>query len=71
MGIGFFSAGVGLGLLYVVFAFFEPPAWVARWFEVPSLFVIMPQRYGLRIGRILCGLLLIGGMIVLATRTGI
>jgi len=48
------------GLLCVVFAFVEPPAAVRSLFPIPSIFVFLPDRLIVPIGRVFVGLCSLG-----------
>ena len=51
-----------LGVLYIVFAFREPPAAIGRLFDVPVVFVFFAPERRMKLGRITMGvLLLLGG----------
>jgi len=58
-----------MGLLYIVFAFKEPPEGVRHFFRVPAIFIFLPDRYVLPAGRFLVGVLLIGTAVGIALQT--
>ncbi|HTQ02562.1 MAG TPA: hypothetical protein VMI54_01855 [Polyangiaceae bacterium] len=43
------------GLLCIVFAFIEPPAPARGLFRVPSIFVFLPDRWVMPVGRLFVG----------------
>ena len=47
------------GILYIVFAFRDPPEIVESFFRIPTLFVFLPPERRAKLGRILVGALLI------------
>jgi hypothetical protein len=48
------------GLLCLVFAVVEPPASVRSLFPIPSIFVFLPDRFIVPIGRVFVGLCALG-----------
>jgi len=52
----FFAILAVYGLLSCVFAFVEPPPAISRIFKVPSIFVFLPDRYVMPVGRIFVGI---------------
>lgn len=52
----FFAILTVYGLLSCVFAFIEPPETISRMFKVPSIFVFLPDRYVMPVGRIFVGI---------------
>jgi hypothetical protein len=55
------------GVLYLVFAYREPPKAVEHLFRIPAIFVFFPERNRTRIGRLSAGALLVlfgGGLAV-------
>lgn len=48
------------GLLCLVFAFVEPPASARSFFPIPSIFVFLPDRLIVPIGRTFVGLCCLG-----------
>ncbi len=48
------------GILYLVFAFREPPAGIAHFFCIPAFFVFFPEHSRVKLGRITAGVLLTG-----------
>jgi hypothetical protein len=46
------------GILYLVFAFREPPAAIAHFFRIPAVFVLFPAESRVKLGRIAAGVLL-------------
>ncbi|MFO0747551.1 MAG: hypothetical protein U1F43_18070 [Myxococcota bacterium] len=61
---------VSLGALYALFAFVSPPAWLEHFFRVPGIFVFLPERWVVPVGRCAAALLLIGVGIFLYARFG-
>ena len=43
------------GVFYIVYAFREPPESVSYLFKIPSIFIFFPDRYQIRLGRIVMG----------------
>ncbi len=52
----FFGILAVYGLLSIVFAFIEPPEAISRMFKVPSIFVFLPDRYVMPVGRVFVGI---------------
>jgi hypothetical protein len=50
---------IGIGILYIVFAYREPPAAVAHLFKIPAAFVFFAEERRVKLGRIAVGALLI------------
>jgi hypothetical protein len=48
------------GLLCLVFAVVSPPASVRSLFPIPSIFVFLPDRYIVLVGRVFVGLSVLG-----------
>jgi hypothetical protein len=48
------------GLLCFVFAAVEPPAAARSWFPIPSIFVFLPDRLLVPVGRVFVGLCSLG-----------
>jgi hypothetical protein len=44
------------GILCIVFAFLEPPSALRSLFKVPSIFVFLPDRLVMPVGRVFVGL---------------
>jgi hypothetical protein len=65
MPMPFFVLMIVSGVLYLVFAFVEPPPVVANILRVPRILGFLSPR----VSRIACGLLILGFMLVLARRT--
>jgi hypothetical protein len=59
---------VAHGVASIVFAFKEPPEFLRSWFKVPAVFVFLPDRLVMPVGRVFAGLLTIGAAIFIATR---
>ena len=57
------------GVLYWVFAFVQPPEAIRHFFKVPGIFVFLPDRLAMPVGRFLMGVLLLGGLAVLWFKT--
>jgi hypothetical protein len=57
------------GVLYVLFAFVRPPEAVAHFFKVPSIFVFLPDRWVMPVGRFFCGALILFGGVVFYLKT--
>ena len=57
---------VVMGLTYIVFAFVEPPEYLRGFFRVPAIFLILPEKYVMPVGRIFAGLLMLGFAVFLA-----
>lgn len=58
-----------IGALYVAFAFVRPPDAIAHFFRVPGIFVFLPDRWILPVGRFVVGALILVGGVVLFLRT--
>ena len=43
------------GILCCVFAFVQPPSALRSWFKVPSLFIFLPDRWVMPVGRLFVG----------------
>ncbi len=56
------------GLAYLVFAFIEPPSFLASYFKVPAILVFLPGRWIVPAGRLVLGVLILIGAGVLASR---
>lgn len=56
------------GIAYLAFAFREPPAALATFFRVPSIFVFVPDESRMKYGRVTVGLLFIVVPFVVAYR---
>lgn len=54
------------GLLCLVFAAVPPPAAVRSWFPIPSIFVFLPDRLLVPIGRVFVGLCSLGVAVFVA-----
>lgn len=61
---------VVLGGLYLLFAFVRPPGALEHFFRVPGIFVFLPERMVVPVGRCFAGLLLIVVGIFLHVRFG-
>ena len=48
------------GVLCLVFAFVEPPASVRSLFPIPSIFVFLPDRVIVPVGRVFVGVCVLG-----------
>jgi hypothetical protein len=48
------------GLLSLLFAFVKPPERVQSWFPVPSIFVFLPERWIVPVGRVFVALCSLG-----------
>jgi hypothetical protein len=57
------------GVLYLVFAFVQPPEAIRHFFKVPAIFVFLPDRMAMPVGRFLMGVLLLVGLGVLWFKT--
>lgn len=58
-----------MGVLYLVFAFVRPPEAIAHFFRVPAIFVFLPDRWVVPVGRFLVGALILIGGVVLFLKT--
>jgi hypothetical protein len=59
-----------MGGLYILFAFVTPPRPLLHFFRVPAIFVFLPDRLVVPVGRVCAGLLLIGVGTYLRLRVG-
>ena len=59
-----------MGALYLLFAFVEPPRAIAHFFQVPAIFVFLPDRLVMPVGRVFAGALMIAAGIYLRARFG-
>jgi hypothetical protein len=57
------------GILSIVFAFVEPPAFFRSFFRVPSIFVFLPDRWIMPAGRVFVGLVTLGTVGYLIVKT--
>lgn len=48
------------GLAMIVFAFVKPPSFLEHFFRVPAIFVFLPDKWVLPVGRIFVGILCFG-----------
>ena len=48
------------GLFCLVFAAVQPPAAIRSWFPIPSIFVFLPDRLLVPVGRVFVGLCTLG-----------
>lgn len=64
-------AFIAWGILYGVFAFYEPPGFLRRIFYVPSIFVFLPDAWAMRGGRLVCGVICIGAGLLIGFKAGI
>lgn len=51
---------MSIGVLYLMFAFRDPPEAIARYFSIPAAFVFFPEEHRVKLGRITVGVLIIG-----------
>jgi hypothetical protein len=56
------------GLACLIFAVIEPPAWLGSFFRVPAIFVFLPDRHVVPVGRAFVGLCSLGVAAFLVTR---
>jgi hypothetical protein len=56
------------GILYCVFAVVRPPSFVGSFFKVPSLFMVLPDRLVVPVGRMAIGVLILVGAIIFAIK---
>jgi hypothetical protein len=55
-------------ILSILFAFVKPPQFLDRIFSVPSIFVFLPEKYVVPVGRVFVGVLGLGLIVFLAIR---
>jgi hypothetical protein len=55
-----FAMFLVMGGLYLLFAFVPPPRAIAHFFRVPAIFVFLPERWVMPVGRFCAGVLMIG-----------
>ncbi len=56
------------GIAYIAFAFRQPPEPLQHWFKVPAVFVFLPDRLIMPVGRVCLGAASIGVAVFIATR---
>jgi hypothetical protein len=56
------------GVAYIAFAFRQPPEFLSHWFKVPAIFVFLPDRLVMPVGRVCLGVGSLGVAVFIATR---
>ncbi|HEY5958572.1 MAG TPA: hypothetical protein VIV60_18555 [Polyangiaceae bacterium] len=56
------------GVASIVFAFKQPPEFLRHWFKVPAIFVFLPDRLVMPVGRVFLGVGTIGTAVFIATK---